>query len=299
MTAALQWTTFLNMILVVGPPRTASSAETLQILEYGKASGAVLPPSLIDEICRNPEDVTKLRRLEYIYFAGAPLSASSADHLVGHCKVQPGMGSTEAGAYFISIRNDDDWQYYCFRPSMGVDFEQRTPELYELMFRRRPELLRWQQVFHVYTDVDVFYTKDLWIRHPYKPDLWRYGARADDLVILSHGECLWASEMESIIERHPYVKAALIGGQGKPRPFVLIELDGSSTALEDSHNSNLAETWPVIAQANEKCSEYVRLSKDLVIFTQAQKPLPRTVKNTVPRQPSFDLYTLEIERLYT
>ena len=158
MTAALQWTTFLNAVLVVGPPDAVTAGKVTQILELNKATGAAMPPSVIEDICRYPQGLSDLRRLDYLYFVGAPLPQPIAEQLVGHCKVQPGMGSTEAGAYFIQIRNDDDWEYYCFRPSIGVEFEPKTEQLYELVFRRKPELGRWQQVFQVYPNLDEFPT---------------------------------------------------------------------------------------------------------------------------------------------
>ena len=183
--AAKQWAVFSNMVLVIGPPDETTARDVIRILSYGKASGAVLAPSTIESQCRTQAGIDSLRRLDYIHFVGAALTASTAQHLVGHCNLQPGMGSTEAGAYFIIICNEDDWEYYHFRPPMGVEHEQRTPELFELVFRRSAELARWQQVFHLYPDENMIRTKDLWTKHPLKPDLWRYAARADDLIVFS------------------------------------------------------------------------------------------------------------------
>ena len=286
------------MVLVTGQPDEANAGEVNSILSYGKASGAVLTPSIIESQCRTQAGIDSLRKLEYIYFVGAALTASTAQHLVGHCKVQPGMGSTEAGAYFITIRNEDDWEYYHFRPSMGVELQQRTPELYELVFRRNSELARWQQVFHLYPGENTFRTKDLWTKHPSKPDLWRYAARADDLIVFSHGEGLFPSEMQTEIMKHPRVKTALIGGQGRPRPFLLLELiDGVSFSGGDKE-SKLADVWTSIVKANERCSQYVKLTKELVIFTSVDRRLPRTAKDTVSKRTAFALYSSEIADLY-
>lgn len=81
------------------------------------------------------------------------------------------MGTTEAAASFIQLRNDDDWNYYRFRPGVGIGFEQRTTGLYELVFVRKAELERWQQIFHVYPDLDRFPTKDLFRKHRSEPEL--------------------------------------------------------------------------------------------------------------------------------
>ncbi|KAI9879106.1 MAG: hypothetical protein M1830_009559 [Pleopsidium flavum] len=101
MTLALQWTTFLNTVLVVGPPDAATAVQVIQILDPGNFAGVVLPASLIEDVCRHPQGVNGLSSMEYVYFVGAPLLQLIAEQLVGHCKVQPAMGSTEAAAYFI------------------------------------------------------------------------------------------------------------------------------------------------------------------------------------------------------
>lgn len=124
------------------------------------------------------------------------------------------MGSTEGGAHLIQIRNDDDWEYYRYLSAMGAEMEPRTGELYQLVFHRKPELERWQQLFRVHPTPDQFPTKDLWTKHPSKPHLWRCARRADDLVKLSHGESLRAADLEENIRKHPEVRTALIGEEG-------------------------------------------------------------------------------------
>lgn len=298
MTVALQMTVFLSTVVVVGSPDPATAANVTQILEFGNVAGAILPPSLIEDICREPIGLERLRRLKYVYFAGAPLSRSIAEQLSDYGKLEPAMGSTEAGAYFLQIRNNSDWDYYSFRPAMGVEFKQRTEELYELVFQRKAELERWQQLFHVYPNLDRVPTKDLWAKHPSEPDLWRYAGRTDDLIILSHGEGLYASDMEVEIQSHPDVSAALIGGEGRPRPHLIVELIHDATVTENEKGSWLEKLWPVIETANERCSEYVKLSKDLIIFADPTKPLLRAVKGSILRRQSLTLYLEEIESLY-
>lgn len=142
----------------------------------------------------------------------------------------PGIGSTEAGPYWPRARNNDpnravDWKWYSFRPSMGIFFEQRTKAgLYELVFRRRKGCERWQQIFHMYPDLDEYPTKDLWAKLPTREGLWKFAGRMDDLAILSHGEDLFASKIEQVIESDARIKTALIGGEGRKRPFLILEL---------------------------------------------------------------------------
>ena len=95
--AALQWTTLLNVVLVVGLPDIATTAgKTIQILERSKATGAVVPPSFIEDICHNPRGLCTSRKLDDIYFV--------AELLLGYnCKVQPVLFSTEVGGHVIQI----------------------------------------------------------------------------------------------------------------------------------------------------------------------------------------------------
>lgn len=275
-----------------------NAAKIIEVLEISKATGVAMIPSGLEGVCSQSGGLDCLRKLKYIYFAGAPLSRSTAEHLVGHCKVQPGMGSTEAGSYFLEIRNDDDWEYCRFRPSMGVELEQRTGNLYELVFQRKPEIERWQQIFKVFPDLDRYPTRDLWEKHPSKEDLWRCAGRVDDLVGLSSGWKLDAAFIEAEVAKSPDVRVALVGGHGRVRPFLIVELVDDHIALDVAKDEMLAKIWPYVERGNELCFDEVKLSKSLVTFTDAGKPFPRTAKGTVSRQSSFALYASEISKLY-
>lgn len=122
----------------------------------------------------------------------------------------------------------------------------------------------------------------------------------DDLVILSHGEDLFASKIERVIESDARIKTALIGGEGQKRPFLILELvEGIVSSAGPAKPALVASIWPAIEKANELCSEYVRLSKELTILASASKSLIRTAKGTVARRDSLALYAEEIIMLYT
>jgi acyl-coenzyme A synthetase/AMP-(fatty) acid ligase len=298
MTVALQWTVFLNVVMVIAPP-TNTTSEIIQTLKYSNVEGAIMVPVQIENVIREPSGLETLRKLNYIYFAGSTLPRSVAEKLVSHCKVQPGMGTTEAGAYFLQIRNEDDWEYYRFRDSMGIEMVQRTDELYELVFKRRPELARWQQLFQLYPELNEYPTKDLWTRHPTRFDLWRYGGRADDLVNFTHGESLYATPLEATIQEHPNVQVAIVGGEGRSRPFVMIELAGGKVMTSEmEREAKLDDIWPYIERANERCADVVKIAREHVLFTDPEKPLPRTAKDTILRGAAISLYSSEIDVRY-
>jgi hypothetical protein len=130
-----------------------------------------MAPSQIIDVLREPLGLETLRNLGYIYFAGATLPRSVAEKLVSHTEIQPAMGTTKGGACFVEIRDEDDLEYYRFRDSMGIEMQQRTDTFSDLVFKRRPKFAHWQQLFHLYPDLNEFPTKYLWTKHPTRPNL--------------------------------------------------------------------------------------------------------------------------------
>lgn len=298
MTACLQFTLFLNQVVVVGGSGPATGVATSQIIEFGNLRGVLLPPSLIEDTIKDPHGFEQMKKLEYVYFGGSPLPRSTAEKLLPYTKVKPGIGTTEAGAYFLNVVDDEDWEWYSFRPAMGIKLEHRSGNLYELIFHRQKEFERYQQLFQVFPDMDTYPTKDLWNPHPTKHDRWRYAGRIDDFVVLSHGEDLYASKLEEVIIKHPEVTGALVGGEGKPKPFLIVELTYDLNCKLPTDEARLEYIWPAVEEANKEASEYVQLIKGLVMFTDPSKPLVRTVKGTTARRPNLEAYAEEIEQLY-
>lgn len=238
-----------------------------------------------------------LRNLEYVHYAGAPLAHKAGNQLTNHVPVVCAIGSTESGAYPTALHDKRDaWNYVRFQKDAGVVFEHRFNNLYELVFVRKPDCVL-QPVFMVYPDRTRFETNDLWVEHPVYKGLWKIVGRTDDYVAFSHADGIHASSLEPEIETHPDVKAALIGGNGRPAPVLLLELfpgvrvDGDGGQLKRS-------LQPYLDRVNELCHECVRLSSDRVIFATEKKPFLRTVKGSVVRLQTLDLYSDEISALF-
>ena len=164
-----------------------------------------------------------LQGLKYLYYVGAPLSKIVGDHLAGSCCLYPGIGSTEAGPYFTKIRKDEYWVYYTFRPAMDFSFKHWANDLHEMGFCKDKCLERWQQIFYLYTDLDLFHTKDLWSKQLSKRDLWAYAGRTDDAIIPSHGESLQASIIEADVGNDEHIPAVLVGDECRMHPFLITD----------------------------------------------------------------------------
>lgn len=297
MTMALQFTVFLGAVFVYGAAKGPPTAERVaEVLKYGNVKGTILPPSVIEEMSKNPHHLDCLKRLTYVQWAGAPLSKSAGDLLVNDVELMPCMGSTEAGAWFPKIRKDREWNYYTFRESMGIEFQQRTENDYEVVFVRKPQYAQWQQIFRVYPDLADFCTKDLFVKHSTKENLWEYVGRLDDMINFADGQSLRVAALEETIQSHPNVRSALIGGEKRPWPFLIIEpIEADSSNFGDKL---IDEVWPPVARANELCLDGCHMQKGFTLLTKPSKPMPRTAKGTVARREAAALYEEEVEAMY-
>lgn len=293
----LAFTTFLQTTVVIGPSTPPTPESVVNVLRYGKAQGALLPPVLLEGICQTESGLNALRNLECIHYGGAPLAAKVGNQLVSHVPVVCTIGASECGAYPTALHDRKDaWDYVKFQENAGVALEYRFNDLYELVFVRKPNC-PLQPCFMVYPDRDRFETKDLWVQHPVYKGLWKIIGRTDDYVAFSHAEGLHASSLEPEIERHPAVKSALIGGHSRPAPVLLIELFPGAIA-EGGYEEFLSSLQPHLDKANERCHDCVKLSKDRIILATREKPFIRTIKGSVARLQTLDLYKDEIAALF-
>ncbi|KAI4098680.1 MAG: hypothetical protein L6R37_006338 [Teloschistes peruensis] len=297
MTMALQFTVFLGAVFVYGVAKGPPTAEReADVLKYGNVKGTILPPSVIEEMSKDPDHLNCLKQLTYIQWAGAPLSKSTGNLLVNDVELMPCIGSTEAGAWFPKTRKDHDWNYYTFRESMGIELKKRTENEYEVVFVRKPEYAQWQQIFRVYPDLTEFCTKDLFAKHPTKENLWEYVGRLDDMINFADGQSLRVAALEDIIQSHPNVRSALIGGEKRPWPFLVIEpMEGDSSKLDDKL---IDDVWPTVERANELCLDGCHMQKGFTLLTKPSKPMPRTAKGTVARREAAALYEEDVEAMY-
>ena len=294
---------FIRTVLVLGPSTSPPTPDNVQaIIKYGRPDGALLPPALIDQLCLASSGLSALRSLEYIHYCGAPLNRSTGAQLTPHVRVAPSIGSTEAGGYFVQLRNSmTDWDFVSFQPHAGAVFEWQHANLHELVFVRRPEYASMQQIFLVHPNKSRFETNDLWVEHPERKGSWQIVGRKDDYVYLAHGEGLHASTLEPEIERHELVQAALIGGHGRPKPVLLVELIPSAQTkaeTESERQTLLKSLQPFLEKVNSQCHPSVQISQDLVIFAKKNKPFERTIKDSVARVQTLQRYKDEIEDIF-
>ena len=310
---SLIYPVYFDSIGVMTPSTGPISTEIVdEAIRYGDVSGVAVSPFHLEDLARSPGTLKTLQGLDSIGFGSAPLDKATGDLLSKHAKLEPVYGSTEM-TFTVSYEHADldDYAYFHFHPYMGFEFIERNGGLYELIVVRREDLAEFQPVFANFPELSQFKTKDLFSPHPTKPNLWSYRGRTDDMIILSDGECLHVNGVEQAIQEHPLVKTALIGGKGRTRTFLLLELADNAKAdaydggaaepdtIPAGYASSLDTLWPVIEKANGAARhEPLYLSKSFTIVAPEDKPFARTLKGSLDRSRTLALYKTGIEQLY-
>lgn len=178
-------------------------------------------------------------------------------------------------------------------------------ELYELVFDRpadgNPSYFNgtfWNK--RMFDDVDTMETSELYA--PVK-DLdgatrWFFRSRADDLTKLSFLAKFKATHIEAQVLRHPAVKHVLVGGEGRPVPYVLIE--AKDEVLEKRPAQELLDELygATIVVANEKDFSEIRIPRQTVLLAKRDKPLKINLKAQVLRRDVENDYKEEIDEAY-
>jgi hypothetical protein len=203
-------------------------------------------------------------------------------------------GTTE-GLFMGNLWPDrQDWHWFAFHPLAGFEFKEIEPGVYEHWVHRLPQWDLFQGIFYTFSDQQSVNLKDLYKRHPSKPNLYAYKGRSDDAVVLSNGFKIAPSDAEALITTHPAIDGCLVIGNGKPQAGLLIQLKGSLTRNNDLFDS----IWEIVDRANHSGFQKTRIQRDFIAFAEPDKPFIRTDKLTIKRRVTLELYTEFVDRFY-
>ena len=226
-----------------------------------------------------------------------PLARRAGDMVAKYVKLISILGSSETAMSPMYHKEPEDWMYFHFNPKMkGVEFREVGDGLYEQIFVRDPSTDPYHATFYTFPDQSEYSMKDLFSKHPTKPDLWFYEGRSDDTIVFSNGEKFNPSGMEATLRTHPDVSRAIVVGQARFEPAALIELKASSS--KDAKNELLDSFTPYLIKVNETAPAYAKLQRDHIVFTKPDKPMSLADKGTVKRAATTKAYEEEIDQLY-
>ncbi|QRV95194.1 acetyl-CoA synthetase-like protein [Ceratobasidium sp. AG-Ba] len=265
-------------------------------------------PTFLEAWAKDTEAISQLKKLRGLYYGGGALADWVGNSLASNgVPLQSAYGATEIGCINMlrplnPLRTPEDWAYLEFTDQTTARLipqydEEGSHELVIMATERHKPLI-------INTEIEgqpAYATKDLLVSHPTKPGLWKTIGRLDDQIVLANGEKINPGIMEDVISSCLDIQLASMFGREKNQTGILVEL--SSSAQSDYHGGRnrtalVERIWPFIERANGFGPTHARLIRETVVFTDPERPLPRTPKGTPSRGPALKAYAKEIEEMY-
>ncbi|KAL8829644.1 MAG: hypothetical protein Q9191_001895, partial [Dirinaria sp. TL-2023a] len=305
---------------IVWPPadRPISAELVEEVLDNVQTDTCFLAPSLLEEMSQSQTSLEKLAKCTYIKFGGGrtfwqehwvsphmltadlgPLAQRAGDTIAKYAILHNVIGSSEAAFLPLYDKEPEDWIYFHFDPEMkGIEFRQVEGALYEQVFVRHPSTDPYHSVWYTFPDSQEYEPRDLFSKHPTKPNLWRYEGRADNMIVFSNGEKFNPGGMEATLQSHPDVAHILVVGQARFQPAALIQLRGQPSLSDKAKKEMLDSLKPYLDEANQAAPRFARLLPEWIGFTKAGKSMALTDKGTVKRAATAKAYEHEIDQIY-
>lgn len=139
-------------------------------------------------------------------------------------------------------------------------------------------------------------TKDLFQRHPQMPNLWKFVARKDDIIVMLNGEKADPIPVEEAVTGNPNVRAAVAFGAGRDALGLLVIR--SSTAPPLSRDEFVATLLSDLELGNSRVPAYARISSEMIVVKDADTPFPATDKATIIRAAFLKTFEADIDEAY-
>ncbi|KAF7341008.1 Acetyl-CoA synthetase-like protein [Mycena sanguinolenta] len=285
-------------------PVVSTAENALENARRTNATGVLTVPAFILE-WQSPADVAYLKTLNVVAYAGGPLASRVGDSLFSQgVNILPIYGATELGIPTLVKRRQaevdaGEWAWFRFNNRVNIRWDPQGDGTFECQFLTVPET--HQVSVENLPDIKGYSTKDLFERHPTKPDLYKIVGRLDDVLIMANGEKTVPGPMEDVMGASPFIAGAVMFGRERNQVGVLIE-PNHKYELDPTDEQQLVKyrnlIWPVVAEANENAPAFAQIYKEMILVTQPAKPMIRTPKGTVIKKPTIALYKQEIEDLY-
>ncbi|KAL8788694.1 MAG: hypothetical protein Q9195_007195, partial [Heterodermia aff. obscurata] len=283
---------------VLGPPlRPPSGFLASDILSSQDIRALFVPPTIIEQLLDEPQILDKFQKMDYVCYAGGPLSQSAGDKLKDIVDLCQYYGATESSNIPQLLPSRENWAYMEWHPACNIEMQPRDLQegTYEMVHFLDDSTRGHSPLNHNLPGVREWRSKDLFRRHPADEKLWQFAGRVDDIIVLSNGHKFNPVTAESVIQDHPLISGALIIGLGRAQAALLIELKA-----DEPHTPGIVDMiWPVIEKANSGLPGQGRILRTKVLIAPAANRFYRTAKGTIVRKLTEKAFVTEIEALYS
>ncbi|KAF9007727.1 acetyl-CoA synthetase-like protein [Hymenopellis radicata] len=280
-------------------PFQTSPASVLDHAEATNCNAVATFPSILELWASDSQAVQFLRTMAIVWFSGGTLSTQVGNNLSQRgIKLSSIYGATEYGAPVHTVPRvrdiaDGDWSYIRFDSRAAIQWVSRGSGLYEAII-----MATETHQLSACNVAEGFATSDLFERHPSK-DLWKIVARVDDVIVLSSGEKLVPAPAEDLINSSPLVSLCMFFGREQQNVGVIVQpLENIRSEDETAVNTFKESIRSLLEEANSLNPAWARVFFDMVIVTDARKPLIRSAKGSLHRTASLVAFKMDISSLY-
>jgi UDP-glucose 4-epimerase len=255
-------------------------------------------PYVLKLLGESKEGIEALARINLVMYGGSACPDDLGDMLVKNgVNLVANYGATETGRLSTSVRpvGDHAWNYLRLLPQVKeyVLMDEIAPGIFECVAL---DGLNSKNTINSDKPPRSFRTRDLFVRHPTNPDFWRFVSRLDDRLTLTNGEKVLPIPIEGRIRQEGLVKEAVVFGDGKSLPGILIVKADSASELSDI--DFLEQIWPAVEDANSRAESFSRIPKELVVVLPADASYAKTDKGTFIRAQVYLQFKDLIETAY-
>ncbi|RWA08436.1 hypothetical protein EKO27_g6678 [Xylaria grammica] len=268
------------------------------VMTHQKLRSMFLPPAIVEQLLHEPNGIDFFKNLDFLVCSGAPFNPVIGDQLSEVVELISPFGSTEVYPQpELAPIATKDWGYHEFNPHVKHEMRPFGTETFELVILVDESTKQTAATYHNIPGVAEYQTKDLFVRHPEKANLYKYYGRKDDIIVLANGEKFNPIPLELNVQNEPSLKGALLVGNRRTRAALLVE---SKERLDEIGRRELLEKlWPLVEKSNLLVPGQGRVQKTMLICASSDKPFVRTGKGTIVRKLTEEAYNEEIDRLYS
>lgn len=250
-------------------------------------------PYALKIVSESEGGIEALQKLQAVVYIGSSCPQALGDRLVNAGVVLCSFyGSTECG-FLLKYASLELWNWLQIVEDAKpyVMFEPRGENTFEMVVAKG-----WKSLVDSNRPDGSFATKDLLLRHPEFPNLYKYLQRSDDTIVLSNGEKTNPIFLENSIRQNRYVEAAIVFGAERPSLGVIVI--PSSYAIGLSSEEIIENIWPDVTKGNDVSPAYARIYKDAILVKEPNALFPKTDKGTVIRPAFIKQFQADIDAYY-
>lgn len=190
---------------------------------------------------------------------------------------------------------DTAWNYLRILPQVKqwVLMDEIAPGIHECVAL---DGLKSKNTINSDTPPRSFRTRDLFTPHPSNPEWWKFVSRLDDRLTLVNGEKVLPIPIEGRIRLEGLVKEAIVFGDGKTLPGLLIIRADQASNLSDA--DFMRQIWSAVEDANSRAESFSRIPQELVVLLPSDTQYARTDKNTFIRAQVYAQFKDQIDAAY-